>query len=246
VTSDMRALCRYSAPEICLTKGNYNSKVDVFAVGCVLAELLFCCDSANFFRLPGQDGEYLKRRWLFPARLQVDLSRQKPFLQIVPILKHAVFDKEDIQHPHPGRAVLTKAACDRLSDERFAGFDSAAMQQCHMQAFEFQDLSDRFRDPSNLDADELSIFVQLRDVLKECLAFDPSRRCSSRQALEMLTGERHQYSTMPMQALEDIKSVELAVQYVDSDSLERRRKFIKHCPPLGQSTPVSELLGLGN
>ena len=237
-------LCRYSAPEICLTRGNYNSKVDVFAVGCILAELLFCCNSSNFNRPQGQDGEYLKRRWLFPARMQVDLSVKKLFLQIVPILKHAVFDQEDIQHPYPGRAILTKTACDRLADERFAGFDSATMQQCHTEAFEFQDLTDRFQDPSNLDAEELGIFVHLRDVLKCCLAFDPSRRCSSHKALEMLTGRIHHYTTMPVQSLEDIKSVELAVQHMESESLERCRKFIKHSPPLGQSTPVAELLGL--
>jgi hypothetical protein len=176
--------------------------------------------------------------------MQVDLSVKKLFLQIVPILKHAVFDQEDIQHPYPGRAILTKTACDRLADERFAGFDSATMQQCHTEAFEFQDLTDRFQDPSNLDAEELGIFVHLRDVLKCCLAFDPSRRCSSHKALEMLTGRIHHYTTMPVQSLEDIKSVELAVQHMESESLERCRKFIKHSPPLGQSTPVAELLGL--
>lgn len=230
----------YSAPEICLTKGNYNSKVDVFAVGCILAELLFCCNSANFHRLPGQDGEYLKRRWLFPARM-LDQSKLPPFQQIVPILKHAVFDQDDVLYPRANRAVLTKAACDRLVDERCGGFDVVAMRQCQNE-FDFQDLSVRFADPSNLDAQELEIFHQLRDVLKGCLMFDPFRRFSSHKALETLTGRIHHYMPMPAQALDDMKSVELAVQCCDSGSLERRRRFIKHCPPDGQSTPVSEFL----
>jgi len=89
--------------------------VDVFAVGCLLAELLFCCNSANFHRRPNQEQNYLKSRWLFPSRF-VDQRGLKKIEQILPILKHAVFDEEDIEHPYPNRARLTAAACERLAE----------------------------------------------------------------------------------------------------------------------------------
>jgi hypothetical protein len=44
---------------------------------------------------------------------------------------------------------------------------------------------------------------------------------------------------MPAQLLEDLKSVELAVQHLDPGSQERRKRFIKH---IGAPTPISELL----
>lgn len=229
---------RYSAPEICLTRGNYNTKVDVFAVGCILAELLFCCNSGNFARPPGQDGEYLKKRWLFPSRF-ADQRGLACFQQILPVLKHGVFDQDDLQFPFPGWALLTQRACERLSDERVAGFDADVLRRCHTEKFEFQDLSDRYPDPSNLDQEELSIFVHLRNLLKGCLFFDPSRRLSSHAALEMLTGKLHRYECMPVETLEHVKSVELALQHMDPESMERQRKFIKHSSPDGQPTPAS-------
>ncbi len=224
-----------------MTRGNYNTKVDVFAAGCVLAELLFCCNSENFARNPGQDVEYLKRRWLFPSR-NFDQSKLRPFEQVLPVLKHAVFDQEDINHPHPGRALLTPRACERLADEKYAGFEAATMKKCSEEMFEYQDLSDRYRDPSNLDAEEFDVFVQLRNVLKGCLFFDPFRRLSSHQALEMLTGRLHHYESMPAQVLEHIRLVELAVQDMDPASLERQRRFIKDSPPDGQPASASIFL----
>jgi serine/threonine protein kinase len=225
-----------------LTRGNYNSKVDVFAVGCLLAELLFCCNSGNFHRRPNQENSYLQSRWLFPSR-SFDQTRLKPFEQILPILKHAVFDEEDIEHPYPNRARLTVTACERLSEERSTGFDRETMLRCSKECFEFQDLSERYANPSNLDEEELSIFIQLRNVLRGCLAFDPTRRLSSHQALEVLTGRIHHYATMPSQSLEEIKLVELAVQNAEPEKLELRRQFIKHCPAIGQLSPVAEILG---
>ncbi len=230
----------YSAPEITLTSGNYNSKIDVFAAGCLLAELLFCCNSNNFVRRQGEECEYLKRRWLYPARFP-DQSRLTPFQQIIPILKHAVLDEGDIAHPYTGRATLTQAACDRLADDRSTGFNRQAMQQCCLETFEFQDLSDRFSDPA-LDVEELANFRLLRDILKGCVAFDPSRRLSSHSALELLTGRIQRYESFPFQALEDIKSIELAVQDLDEGSQERRKRFIKHTQADGTPTPISELL----
>jgi len=231
-------VCRYSAPEITLTRGNYNSKIDVFATGCLLAELLFCCNSNNFVRRQGEESEYLKRRWLYPARF-LDQSRLTPFQQILPILKHAVMDEGDILHPHLGRATLTPSACERLADDRSPGFNRQAMMQCCTEMFEFQDLSDRFSDPHNLVGEELSTFRLLREVLKGCVAFDPSRRLTAHAALESLTGRIHHYGSMPAQLLEDLKSVELAVQHLDPGSQERRKRFIKH---IGAPTPISELL----
>jgi hypothetical protein len=168
----------------------------------------------------------------------------KPYQLILPILKHAVFDDADILFPSnkPGRAMLTKAACDRLTDERCSGFDEDAMRQCHSETFEFVDLDSRFPDPENLCDDELATFVILREVMRGCLAFDPACRLSSHNALEKLTGRIHRYESMPDQALEDIRSVELAVQFIDEGSLEKRRRFIKHFLSDGQPTPISKLL----
>jgi len=46
----------------------------------------------------------------------VDQRGLKKIEQILPILKHAVFDEEDIEHPYPNRARLTAAACERLAE----------------------------------------------------------------------------------------------------------------------------------
>lgn len=171
-----------------------------------------------------------------------DQSKLKPFEQVLPVLKHAVFDQEDIDHGHPGRASLTPRACERLADAKYTGFEAAAMKKCCEELFEYQDLSDRYRDPSNLDAEELDVFGQLRNVLKGCLVFDPFRRYSSHQALEMLTGRLHHYESMPAQVLEQIKLVELAVQDMDPVSMERQRRFISDSPLDGQPTSASIFL----
>lgn len=140
-------------------------------------------------------------------------------------------------------ARLMGRRCKHGQQVRTTGFDRETMLRCHTECFEFQDLSERYANPSNLDEGELSIFIQLRNVLRGCLAFDPTRRYSSHQALEVLTGRIHHYATMPAQALEEIKLVEVAVQNAEPEKLELRRQFIKHCPPIGQLTPVSEILG---
>ena len=173
--------------------------------------------------------------------MQGDQTKLPRFQQILPVLKHSVFDPDDIQFPQPHRALLTQRACDRLADERHTGFDADAMRRCSREMFDYQDLAERYVDPGNLGPDELVIFAQLRTVLKGCLVFDPSRRLSSHNALETLTGRLHHYESMPVQALEHIKCVELAVQHMDPQSLERQRMFIKHSSLDGQPTPVSML-----
>ena len=175
VSSCPRSTAQYSAPEALLSRGHYDSKVDVWALGCLLSELLYCCDATQL-KANSQVATKFTLRFLFrPAN-----GDSLPL-----ILGHVVAPAEDLVDAAPGGS--TKRLSDRLWSSMAArGFIDTTLGHSN-DAFHWKDLASKFPTPE-LPVDEVPVFEKLRALMLRMLTFDPDQRCSAAEALAFLTG----------------------------------------------------------
>ena len=178
MTSQQRSTPQYSAPEALLSNGHYDSKVDVWAVGCLLSELLYCCDASQLTRNSSSQNKFTLRFLFRPAR------HNDPPLPL--ILQHVVAPSDDLVDAAPGGS--TKILSDRFLRSMVArGFIDPAHAEAVNRAFPWADLASKFPTPE-LPADEVPVFEKLRTLMMRMLSFDPDQRFSAAEALSFLTG----------------------------------------------------------
>ena len=112
----------YCAPEIPLSRGLYDCKADMWAVGCLIAELLYCCDSKKVAAHVAGSRELC----LFQC-----CGGQLPSMDVlVPlILKTMVMRDGDIEHVAPHTAKMSAAAAERFRKAGWENFDKCVVVQ---------------------------------------------------------------------------------------------------------------------
>lgn len=84
----------YRPPEIILTEKNYDQQVDLWSLGCILAELLHCSEQYS------QDKKFRQNeRFIFPGSSCFPLS---PCQEMMSALKTKKQDKSKISHEQSG------------------------------------------------------------------------------------------------------------------------------------------------
>ena len=165
----------YCAPEIPLSRGLYDSKADVWALGCLLAEVLCCCDPEKV-RAHAAGG---REMCLF------QFCGQLPSMDdLVPLLLNTmVLRDDDIEHVTPHTAKITAAAAERFRRAGWENFDKFGCGAPHA----WVDIAERYPVPSNMGSDDATVFLQLRSIMMQMLMFDPTHRLSAEAALKILS-----------------------------------------------------------
>jgi serine/threonine protein kinase len=228
VSADPRTNCQYSAPEALLSAGNYDAKVDVWAVGCLLSELLHCCNS-DVLREHGSSPYPLPflARFLFrPPQGETSLPLIKKYLICAPD------DLEDSGHDGTMKKLSDRAWNSLVS----RGFISPVHEN---RSFPWEDICTRFKVPT-LPAAEVPIFLKLRSLMLRMLAFDPDQRCSASDALRFLDPDAHS-ERVDDRTLEEFRTLQqmLDDSKITQSSSQREKylKFIKHVDPQDPSRP---------
>jgi serine/threonine protein kinase len=225
--SCQRSTAQYSAPEAFLSKGHYDSKVDVWAVGCLLSELLYCCDSSQLTRNSSSSNKFLARFLFRPAR-NGDSS-------LPMILRYLVASPGDLVDA-PGGTV--KVISERmLSTLVSRGFIDREYLPAVNRGFTWVDLASKFPTPA-LPADEVPIFEKLRTLMMRMLTFDPDQRYSAADALNFLTGAVEHPVRLADNVLQEFRTLQ---QMLDEGRIgphrEKCLKFIRHVDPEHPSDP---------
>ena len=232
VSAAPRTAQQYSAPEVLLSHGHYDSKVDVWALGCLLSELLYCCDASQLVR-NGAASSRFTARFIF----RPDASTSSLAL----ILRHLVSSPDDLVDAAPGGKTkrLSERALSSLVARGFidpAHHDGSRMLNPH--GFEWTDLSSKFPTPE-LPAEEIAVFEKLRALMMRMLSFDPDNRLSAAEALKFLTGvDDHPVRVAP-NVMEEFRNLEHIMDRTCSDPPQRDicLRFIKHVDPHRPSEP---------
>ena len=222
VSSVQRSAAQYSAPEALLSCGHYDSKVDVWALGCLLSELLYCCDKAQLQRNSALSSRFLERFLFRPAHTGDSA--------LPSIMAHAVAAADDlVDAPHSGgRAkMFSDRAWSSLLARGFIDPKHAAMNR----SFAWTDLSSKFRTPE-LPADEVPVFEHLRALMMRMLAFDPDQRCSAAEALSLLTGAADHPVRVADAVLQEFRTLQAMLDgfrlHDDASRRDRCLRFIRH------------------
>jgi serine/threonine protein kinase len=222
VSSVQRSAAQYSAPEALLSCGHYDSKVDVWALGCLLSELLYCCDKAQLQKNSTLSSRFLER-FLFRPAHSGDSA-------LPSILAHAVAAADDlVDVPHAGGRckMFSDRAWSSLLARGFIEPRHAAMNR----SFAWSDLSSKFPTPE-LPADEVPIFEHLRALMLRMLAFDPDQRCSAAEALSFLTGAADHPVRVADAALQEFRTLQEMLDgfrlHDDASRRDRCLRFIRH------------------
>jgi serine/threonine protein kinase len=246
-----RSNAQYSAPEVLLTCGHYNSKVDIWALGCLLSEMLYCCDSAQLLANKPKSTSFLLR-FLFRDEKKSNLPL---------IFRYAVTSAGDLEDlGQEGHRQFSKRFWQSMVDRGF--IDEGELQAAYAQlgppystpkdtAFPWSDLSSKFTTPAALPSNEIPIFEQLRSVMLRMLSFDPDQRCTAAEALQLLSISDYVPERVSDHLLEEFRNLQQMLD--DSKKLStfgiashhaKCLAFIKHVDsdnPLGPS-PISLLL----
>jgi serine/threonine protein kinase len=223
VSVAQRSNAQYSAPEALMSRGHYDSKVDVWALGCLLSELLYCCDSAKLEANSTSQTKFTARFLFRPAR---NIDRSLPL-----ILNHLVASADDlVDATADGRS---KRLSDRLWGRMVArGFIDASLPEAVNHPFAWSDISSKFPTPA-LPAHEIPIFEKLRSVMMRMLSFDPDQRCSAAEALSLLTANEFHPVRVAADVLEEFNTLQQMLD--DSKELvghgshrEKCLAFIRH------------------
>ncbi len=239
VSVAQRSNAQYSAPEALLSRGHYDSKVDVWALGCLLSELLYCCDSDKLERNSTSQTKFTARFLFRPAR---NFDGSLPL-----ILSHAVASADDlVDAAADGRS---KRLSDRLWGRMVArGFIDASLPDAVNDPFPWSDLSSEFPTPA-LPAQEIPIFEKLRSVMLRMLSFDPDQRCSAAEALSLLTACEYHPVRVAADVLQEFNTLQEMLD--DTKGLvgqgshhEKCLAFIRHVDAVHPShpSPLSLLL----
>jgi serine/threonine protein kinase len=233
VTATPRTAQQYSAPEVLLSHGHYDSKVDVWALGCLLSELLYCCDLSQLIKNGAKPG-MLTARFLFRASDSNSSS-------LALILRHLVSSPDDLEDATPGGRTkkLSQRALSSLVSRGFidpSHNDGKKMQNAQ---FEWVDLSSKFPTPE-LPADEIPVFEKLRALMMRMLSFDPDNRVSAAEALKLLTGADDHPVRVAPHVMEEFRNLEQIMDRscgdgAHRDSVRAHRdtclRFIRHVDP---------------
>jgi serine/threonine protein kinase len=243
VTAGPRSNAQYSAPEVLLTRGHYNSKVDIWALGCLLSEMLYCCDSAQLLANKPRHDAFLKR-FLFR-----ETDEKKSNLPL--ILRYAVTSADYLEDlGQEGHRQFSKKFWKSMVDRGFIDQDQLDDTRPD-NAFPWSDLSSKFITPAALPSNEIPIFEQLRSVMLRMLSFDPDQRCTAAEALQLLSISDYVPERVSDHLLGEFRVLQQMLD--DSKKLstfdiashhEKCRAFIKHVDsdnPLSPS-PISLLL----
>jgi serine/threonine protein kinase len=247
VSADPRSTAQYSAPEALLSRGHYDSKVDVWALGCLLAELLYCCDSDKLNANSAVSSKFTARFLFRPSNSLGSLPL---------IMRHLVASPEDLVDAEAaGTGGMKKLSDRRWSSMLARGFIDPSLPDAVNNPFAWSDLSSKFPTPAGrLPADEIPIFETLRSLMMRMLSFDPDQRCSAAEALSFLTQCEHRPVRVADSVLEEFKTLQQMLEDIQHrlahdirDSAKDRVKcqtFIRHVDPDHPShpSPLSLLL----
>jgi serine/threonine protein kinase len=246
VSVEQRSTTQYSAPEAWLSKGHYDSKVDVWAVGCLLSELLYCCDSSQLVRNSSSRNR-LTLRFLFPPEQHRNSLNPS---SLPSILKHVVAPSDDLMDAASGAGA--KVLSDRFWNSLVArGFIDPGHPEAVNRPFMWFDLASKFPTPE-LPPDEVPVFDKLRALMLRMLAFDPDQRFSAAEALCFLTGASEPTVRVADNLLQEFRTLQEMLDESTLPSASRREgldrerclQFIRHVDPDHpcEPSPLSLLL----
>jgi serine/threonine protein kinase len=236
VSAAQRSAAQYSAPEALLSFGHYDSKVDVWALGCLLSELLYCCDKAQLQR--NCTGSRFIERFLFRPAHSNDSA-------LPSILAHAVAAADDLVDAPALYGTPHKIFSDRAWNSLVArGFIDPKHREAVNRSFAWSNLASKFPTPE-LPADEIPVFEHLRTLMMRMLAFDPDQRCSAADALSFLTGAVDHPVRVAGAVLQEFRTLQEMLDGFrvhvgtgrDSSRRDRCLRFIRHVDPDHPSHP---------